>query len=206
MWEFTMNSSWCVGKKIRAENLVSHCKLHYTVRVEVKRAQPCEISFPLPYRVTLRRMADLRGCNWSVSGISSWAWFKRFLAAAWLSIHHADLCRAWTGPVTLRWPTDCSMGDGVVNTGTVIYFNSLCVCRRLSGGTFMLILYNMHLKSHLIPHCKINLILPQGCFIYKGACLVCPTCVKEAPCRINVSIHWVLVELSDPGQEAVTQD
>ena len=33
------------------------------------------------------------------------------------------------GQLTAAW------GDGLVNTGTVIYFNSLCVCRRLSWGT-----------------------------------------------------------------------
>lgn len=53
--------------------------------------------------------------------------------------------------------------------------------------------------------CKINLILALGCLIFKGVCLVCPTCVRIL-CCIGVSIHWVLVELSDPGQEAVTQD
>ncbi len=45
----------CVEGEIRAENLVSHCKMHHTVRVEVRRAQPSELSFFLPYHVTLRR-------------------------------------------------------------------------------------------------------------------------------------------------------
>lgn len=152
-------------------------------------------------------MADLRGCNWSVSGTSGWAWINRFLAAAWPSIHHADLCWAWTGPVTLRWPTDCSMGGWCGKHWDAHLFQfTLCLRASLMGNRFMLICYSMHRKSHLILRCKINLILARGCAFYKGICLLCPTCVRSLPCRINVSTHWVLVELSDPGQEAVTQD
>lgn len=153
----------CVKKKIR-ENLVSHHKLHYTVRVEVKRESSCKLSFLLPYHVTERRQADLRGCNWSVSGMSDWAWIKRFLAAAWLSIHHAGLCCAWTRAVTLRWPTDCSMGDGKHWDSHLFQF-TLCLQASLMGNRFMLIRYSMHRKSHLMLHGKINLILARGCFI-----------------------------------------
>lgn len=43
------------GGKIKAENLVIHCVLRDTVRVEVKGAQPRELSFLLPYHAALRQ-------------------------------------------------------------------------------------------------------------------------------------------------------
>lgn len=114
-------------------------------------------------------MADLRGCNWSVSGVSGWAWIKRFLAAAWPSIHHPDLCCAWTGPVTLRWPTDCSMGGWCgKHWDSHLFQFTLCLQASLMGNRFMLIRYSVHRKSHLMLHCKINLILARGGFIYKA--------------------------------------
>lgn len=71
-------------------------------------------------------------------------------------------------------------GDAGVNTGIVICFNStLCLRASLMGNRFMLICYSMHRKSHLMLHCKINLISAGGCFIFKGGCLVCPTCVRS---------------------------
>lgn len=65
MLEFTMKGSWCIGLggEIKAENLVIQSLLHYTETIEVKGAQPSVLSLLLPYHVTLRWMADLRGCN-----------------------------------------------------------------------------------------------------------------------------------------------
>lgn len=176
----------CVQRKNRnGEKNTWSAIVDCIIRVEVKRAESGDIFpsffFPLlPYHVTLQRMADLRGCNSSVSGISGCAWIKRFLAAAWPSIHHPDLCCAWTRPVTLRWPTDCSMGGWCgKHWDSHLFQFTLCLQASLMGNRFMLIRYSVHRKSHLMLHCKINLILARGGFIYKGVCLVCPTCVRR---------------------------
>ena len=58
----------CRGGKIRAEK--AGPSLENCSKSRGQRARSRELSFLIPYHVTLMRVADLRGCNWSVSGVS----------------------------------------------------------------------------------------------------------------------------------------
>lgn len=65
--------------------------------------------------------------------------------------------------------------------GTHLFQFTPCLRVSLMGNRLMLICYSMHRKSHLMPHCKLNLILARGCLFSKGVCLVRPTCVWRLP-------------------------
>lgn len=156
--------------------------------------------------VYFRQMTDLRGCidQWVAyqAGCESRD-FKQLPGCPSITLISAVLepCPSYLdGKQTAPWG-----GWHGKHWGSHLFQFTLCLQASLMGSRFMLIPYSMHQKSHLILHCKINLILAWGSSIKKrrlsGASYLC----EKALCRISVSIHWVIVKISVPGKD-VNQD